>query len=103
MIKRVALSAALFLISTVFALGLAEVIVRIKNSSMKNYDIEMWRYARELKVPSPDPKIGHDHVGQSEAVLQSVNIRLNEWGLRGGPVAARPSRRILFLGGSITL
>jgi lysophospholipase L1-like esterase len=103
MIKRIILSSALFLLSTVIALGLAEVILRVKNSSMKNYDIEMWRYAKELKVPSPDPKMGHDHVKQSAAVLQSVNIRLNEWGLRGSPVAVHPSRRILFLGGSITL
>jgi lysophospholipase L1-like esterase len=103
MIKRILLSSALFLLSTIIALGLAEVILRVKNSSMKNYDIEMWRYAKELKVPSPDTKMGHDHVKQSEAVLQSVNIRLNERGLRGGPLAAHPSRRILFLGGSITL
>jgi lysophospholipase L1-like esterase len=103
MIKRIALSTALFLFSTVIALGLAEAILRVKNSSMKNYDIEMWRYARELKVPSTNPKMAYDHVKQSEAVLQSVNIRLNEWGLRGGPVAGHPSRRILFLGGSITL
>src|SRR3978361_996480 len=103
MIKRIILSTALFLLSTIVALALAEGVLRIKNSSMKNYDIEMWRYAKELKIPSPDPKLGHDHVKQSEAVLQSVNIRLNEWGLRGGPVAAKPSRRILFLGGSITL
>jgi lysophospholipase L1-like esterase len=34
-----------------------------------------------------------------------VTIRLNEWGLRGGPVAVMPAggRRILFLGGSIAL
>jgi lysophospholipase L1-like esterase len=103
MIKRIILSSVLFLLSTIIALGMAEVILRVKNSSMKNYDIEMWRYAKELKVPSPDTKMGHDHVKQSEAVLQSVNIRLNERGLRGGPLAAQPSRRILFLGGSITL
>lgn len=103
MIKRIILSSTLFLLSTIIALGLAEAILRIKNSSMTNYDIEMWRYAKELKVPSPDPKLGHEHVKRSDAVLQSVNIRLNEWGLRGGPVAVHPSRRILFLGGSITL
>jgi len=103
MIKRFALAGALFLISTAFALGLAEVVLRVKNSSMKNYDIEMWRYARELKVPSADQIIGHEHVKRAESVLQSVPIRLNEWGLRGGPVAANASRRILFLGGSITL
>ena len=34
-----------------------------------------------------------------------MEIRLNEWGLRGGPVAPLPpgGRRILFLGGSIAL
>jgi lysophospholipase L1-like esterase len=38
-------------------------------------------------------------------LLESVDVRLNEWGLRGGPVEPLPpgGRRILFLGGSITL
>ena len=72
---------------------------------MKNYDIEMWRYARELKRPSPLPELGHDHIKDASALLQSVVIRTNEWKLRGGPVIPRDQvdRRILFLGGSITL
>ena len=83
--------------------GGIELLLRIKNSSMKSYDIEMWRYANELKVPSPDPDLGHEHVKNASALLQSVNIRLNEWGLRGGPVMVPPpKRRILFLGDSIT-
>jgi lysophospholipase L1-like esterase len=83
--------------------GGIELLLRIKNSSMKSYDIEMWRYANELKVPSPDPDLGHEHVKNASALLQSVNIRLNEWGLRGGPVMGPPpKRRILFLGDSIT-
>ncbi len=46
-----------------------------------------------------------DHLHDRAAVLENVEIRLNEWGLRGGPVAPLQSgsRRILFLGGSITL
>lgn len=103
MLKRIVFSTVLFLASTAIALGLAEAVLRIKNSSMKNYDIEMWKYAKELKTPSADPRLGHEHIKQAKAHLQSVDIRLNEWGLRGGPVAASPSRRILFLGGSITL
>jgi hypothetical protein len=103
MIKQFIFSVVLFLLSTTVALALVEIILHVKNSSMKNYDIEMWRYAKELKIPSADPKMGHDHVKRSEALLQSVAIRTNEWGLRGGPVEAHPSRRILFLGGSITL
>jgi lysophospholipase L1-like esterase len=102
--KNVVYSVILLVVSTAVAVGLAEGILRIKNGSMKNYDIEMWRYAKELKVPSSDPLLGHNHVRNVSAVLQSVPIRINEWGLRGGAVAkVAPKRRILFLGGSITL
>src|SRR5580704_8612042 len=101
--KSVVYSITLMVLSTLVATGLAEGVLRIKNSSMKNYDIEMWRYAKELKVPSADPLLGHDHVRNASAVLESVPIRINEWGLRGGPVSKAPERRILFLGGSITL
>src|SRR5690348_4786820 len=99
------LSFSVMLVSTIVALGIGEVFLRIKNSSMTNYDIEMWRYARELKIRSSDPLLGHDHIKNSSAVLQSVQMRTNEWGLRGGPVPPRDAkiRRILFLGGSITL
>ena len=86
-------------------LGFAEAVLRVKNLSMQNYDIEMWRYARELKKRSDDPFLGHEHIPNSDALLQSVGIRINEHGLRGAPIEplAPGQRRILFLGGSITL
>jgi lysophospholipase L1-like esterase len=87
------------------AFGL-EAIVRLKNASMTNYDIEMWRYAQELKVLSSNPHLGHEHLPNKEAVLQSVVIRTNNWGLRGGDVADDAgvgTRRILLLGSSIAL
>jgi len=98
-------SVILFVFSFVAAIAFAEIALRIKNSSMTNYDIEMWRYAKELKQPSPDPVRGHEHLKNASAVLQSVNVRTNDWGLRGGPVAPRQAgtRRILVLGDSITL
>jgi hypothetical protein len=105
MSRSAVFSTVLLMISTIVALGLSEAILRVKNSAMKNYDIEMWRYAKELKTPSKDPRLGHDHVRNASAVLQSTMVRINEWGLRGGPVPPRDPniRRILFLGGSITL
>jgi lysophospholipase L1-like esterase len=104
MAKKFIFTAILVVVSSLFAVGMAEGILRIKNSSMKNYDIEMWRYAKELKYQSPDPVLGHEHVKNASALLQSVTIRTNDWGLRGGPVAPQASgRRILFLGSSITL
>jgi hypothetical protein len=73
-------SALLFVISTLVAISVAEAVLRIKNSSMKNYDIEMWRYAKELKTASEDQRLGHEHVKNADALLQSVNIRLNDRG-----------------------
>jgi lysophospholipase L1-like esterase len=98
-------SMVLMLFSVVVALLLGEAILRIKNSSMTNYDIEMWRYARELKVRSADPSLDFVHLTNKSATLQSVQIRLNEWGLRGDAVmpAGPDTRRILFLGASTTL
>ncbi len=103
--KQALFSALLFVFSVAMSLIAAEGVLRLKNSSMKNYDIEMWRYARELKTLSPNPELGHDHIKDASALLQSVVIRTNEWKLRGGAVVPRDQvdRRILFLGGSITL
>jgi len=99
------ISAALIAVSVVLCLLAAEAFLRVKNSAMTNYDIEMWRYSNELKRQSEDPSIDFDHVKSKTATLQNVDIRLNTWGLRG-PEPAPPlegERRILFLGGSITL
>jgi lysophospholipase L1-like esterase len=91
--------------SVILSLAVVELVLRLKNASMTNYDIEMWRYAHELKQPSLDPSLGFEHIKSKSAILQNIDIRLNEWGLRGPPVEPVPpnGRRILFLGGSITL
>jgi lysophospholipase L1-like esterase len=103
--KNTLYSIALLALSIMVALLLSEAILRVKNSSMTNYDIEMWRYARELKVKSPDPTLDFVHLKNKTAILQNVEVRLNEWGLRGDPVpAGSPNeRRILFLGASTTM
>ena len=104
-LRSTLISLAILAVSLGLSLVAVEMVLRAKNSSMTNYDIEMWRYAKELKVKSPDPALDFDHVRSKSALLQSVEIRLNEWGLRGRPVSApaQVNRRILFLGGSITL
>jgi lysophospholipase L1-like esterase len=103
--RDVLVSGIVAVVSVAVSLAAAEVLLRVKNSSMRNYDIEMWRYAKELKVKSPDEALDFDHVPSRSALLQNVNIRLNNWGLRGPDLGQRlpNERRILFLGGSITL
>lgn len=103
--RKIVVRFLLFTLTMAACLGVAELFLRLQNRSMKNYDIEMWRYAHLLKIRSPNPVLGHDHVRSASAVLQSVEIRTNEFGLRGGPVSPpeKDERRILFLGSSVTL
>jgi lysophospholipase L1-like esterase len=94
------------ILTLVISAAAAEAILRLKNASMRNYDIEMWRYGRELKVASELAALGHEHIPDAKATLQSVEIRINAWGLRGGPVNESPApdrRRVLVLGSSIAL
>lgn len=104
---RTFVSGALTVILTlVICATAAEGILRLKNASMKNYDVEMWRYGRELKFASELAVLGHEHIPDAKATLQSVEIRTNAWGLRGGPVSESPApdrRRVLMLGSSIVL
>jgi hypothetical protein len=95
----------LFVVVLVIGLAAIEMMLRIRHMAMDNYDIEMWKYANELKVISENPTLGHEHRPSSKAVLQKVEIRINSLGMRGGEVgnAKKGVRRILFLGSSLTL
>lgn len=77
-----------------------EGMIRIVNSDMKNYDIEMWRYANELKTQ--DPILGHFHVSDKSSILQGVEIKLNSEGMRSDEFEIN-DKKILFLGSSISL
>ena len=79
--------------------------LRIKNLNMQNYHIEMWKYSNTLKFRSDDPVLGHEHRTNTTAVLQSIDIRTNSYGMRGAEPQNRDdvARRILFIGSSITL
>lgn len=92
------------MLSLIFSLFAAEIVLRIKNSNMKNYDIEMWKYSQRLKKTSRDPLLDHEQIASSSALLESVVIRTNKWGLRGAELSdTTHKRRIIFLGSSITL
>jgi hypothetical protein len=51
----------LIFFSLFISLIICESILRIKHSIIPNYDIEMWKYAKLLKVKSENEKIGHIH------------------------------------------
>ncbi len=83
----------------------AEGFLRLYLAKNIFYDVEMSRYAVELKVDSPNPLVGHHHRPNAEARLMGVTVRTNSDGFRDGEysVARGEKRRIVFLGDSLTL
>lgn len=88
------------------AFGIGEGAIRLSSIQETNYTIEMWRYAKGLKVASDNPQEGHTHVKNASMSLQGVEIRLNNLGLRGPDLdlAQLASKKVVFLlGDSVTL
>ena len=95
-------SILVFIVTIVLLAGILEVFLVIKNSDGKNYDIEMWKYSRELKRISSNPDLGHEHTPNKSANLQNVDIHINSMGMRGAEVNSQADLKILCLGSSIT-
>ena len=88
------------------ALGLAEILVRVAFRGSMDFDMEMWKYATQIKVPSDDPRVVHEHRGNGKAFLMGVEVTTNSLGLREGErLRAKPpgTYRIVALGDSITM
>ena len=92
--------ASLFLF---FLLG--EIFMRFLEPRFLFYDVEMARYANELKQDAGDPAIGHVHRPRAQAILTGVPIKINEDGFRDDDYSTQRNQkyRIIFLGDSLTL
>ncbi len=85
--------------------GVTELGLRAYFALVIDYDIEMWRYARELKQPVDDAR-SHVHVPGKRAHLMGVDFEINSLGLRDReiPYAKPPNyKRVLALGDSLTV
>ncbi|MDP6436884.1 MAG: SGNH/GDSL hydrolase family protein [Gammaproteobacteria bacterium] len=69
------------------------------------YDVEMSRYATEVKEKAENPNIGHMHKPDAEAFLMGVDVKINSDGLRDEEysVERNDKQRIAVLGDSLTL
>ena len=85
-------------------LAICEGLIRVYLHYNTVYDIEMTRYAMNVKEDSENPKIGHVHKPGSTMELMDVNVLINSDGLRDRdyPVERGSAYRIIFLGDSLT-
>jgi len=96
----------MFLATSIVALIAGELFVRLIDSNMIIYDLEMAKYATLLKVNSKNTDRCHQHKKNSHARLMGVDVATNSLGLRDkeyGVVKPNHAYRILVLGDSLTL
>jgi lysophospholipase L1-like esterase len=82
-----------------------ELYVRLIADDGMDFNLEMWKYARDIKTVSPDPLIGHQHRPNREAKLMGVDVRTNSKGLRDREFSYERTPgtlRIIALGDSFT-
>ncbi|SIS67390.1 hypothetical protein SAMN05421779_10331 [Insolitispirillum peregrinum] len=103
MLTRALSSLGLMCIGLVLACLAGEGLVRLATADQRNYMVEMWRYATLLKRESANPAVGHEHVPNSSARLQGVDVSINSLGMRGPePDLSDPKRRnIVIIGDSM--
>jgi len=93
-------------IGLALAFGTAELVVRVAFRRSMDFDMEMWKYATQIKIPSSDPRVAHEHRPNAKAFLMGVDVTTNSFGLRD---KERPKEkpahtyRIVALGDSITM
>jgi lysophospholipase L1-like esterase len=83
-----------------------EGVVRLVLDDGLSYELEMWKYARDVKMRDERPDFGHRHQADRQAELMNVEVRTNRQGLRGPAIADTPEpgvARIAFVGDSTTL
>ena len=89
-----------------FCICAGEITIRMFYNHFRNYNMEMWRYASELKQALPYQKLPFHHFPNKEGYYCGVNITTNSSGFRdyeydtGGK---NNKKRLIFLGDSFTL
>jgi hypothetical protein len=105
--SREVLAGVLFMvIATLVTLAVGEVAIRIISSRKNIYNIEMVKYATQLKMRDPQGEVSHVHQASRTARLMGVDVSLNSLGNRGPELAPTPDstrKRVLVLGSSITM
>src|SRR5215210_3881558 len=91
--KRV-LAAPVFLgVSSLLALVAGEFSLRLVSEHwLRILDVEMWRYARFVKVVSDRPGVVEEHRPDADAFLMGTQVRTDEHGFRR-PDPATEARR----------
>ena len=80
--KKITQNLILICISLILMLLFLEILIRSIVDNGMNYDIEMMKYSKTLKIKSENLRVGIEHERNKEAVLMGQKIVLNDYGFR---------------------
>ena len=80
--KKTFITISLVLFGTISSIIFCEVLLRVKHSIIPNYDIEMWKYSKQLNVKIDNSNIGHVLKKNKKGVFQKIEIKTNNFGQR---------------------
>lgn len=98
-------SVVLTLFGVVLAAALIEAVSRLVLDDGMQFDLEMWKYARDIKISSDDPKIGHEHRPLTSGFYMGAPVSINSAGYRDREYPLlKPAGgvRVMMLGDSLT-
>jgi hypothetical protein len=99
-------TALLILCVTLVSLLALEGLTRLFLDDGMLYELEMWKYAIEVKERDLRPDIGHRHRSNAHAKLMGQDVRTDQHGFRSPPIPDKPpsgTARIAFVGDSIAM
>lgn len=92
-------------LGVVVAGAVAEVFTRVAIDDGMHFDLEMWKYAKDIKREAETPGLGHEHRPNTSGDFMGAPVSINSLGLRDREYsAAKPAGtvRVLMLGDSLT-
>jgi lysophospholipase L1-like esterase len=95
----------LLVFALLFVALLLEGMLRVAFYHSKDFSMEMWKYAVQLKRPVPNPKLSFAHQPNGHAFLMGQDVQINSQGLRDYEYPLAKSDgvyRIMLLGDSTT-
>ncbi len=105
MSRRTFLKIAFPVVTLLLFLGVLELGARfLLGRPTMELGVEMWKYAKDVKLRHSNPEIGHRHRPNAHDFLMGVDVRTNSFGLRDPErTLEKPANttRIMMLGDSI--
>jgi hypothetical protein len=99
-------NALLVTVVTLLCLLALEPMTRLFVDTGKTYELEMWKYATQVKQRDYRPDMGHSHRANAHAELMAEDVRTDSHGFRSPEIPATPPpgvARIAFEGDSIAM